>query len=372
MFTKNKINLTHFDKKTFINEIVSLGEKPFRAKQIWSWIYHHGIKNFHNMTNISKQSREILQENFSLDRPEITKNLISIDGTHKILIKFSDNQEVETVFIPEKNRGTLCISSQIGCTLACKFCHTGTQTLVRNLEFHEIVAQVLIAKDLINDWRNKQNDLAQESSMKLHNSITNIVFMGMGEPFFNYDNVAKALKILNDNEGLNFSLRKITISTSGLVPEILRSSKELKTNLAISLHGTNDELRTSIMAINKKYPLSDLLKACKVYNFENPSQKITFEYIMLRNVNDQEKNALELINFIKKYNLNVKINLIPFNPWQGCEYQSSDETAIIKFQNILKKHRLISPIRKTRGQDVLAACGQLKSMSMRKSFREKK
>jgi len=369
MFTKNKNNLTHFDKKTFVNEIVSLNEKPFRANQIWSWIYHHGVKNFHDMTNISKQSRENLEENFSLDRPEITKDLISFDGTHKFLIKFSDNQEVEAVFIPEKNRGTLCISSQIGCTLSCKFCHTGTQTLVRNLESHEIVSQILVAKDLINDWPTTKSSLSTSSDQ--FNSITHIVFMGMGEPFFNYENVAQAIKILSDPEGLNFSLKKITISTSGLVPEILRCSKELKTNLAISLHGTNDELRTSIMAINKKYPLHELFSACKIYNRENPRQKITFEYVMLKNVNDQEKNALELINFIKKYNLNVKINLIPFNPWQGCGYLSSDETVINKFQDILKKHDLISPIRKTRGQDVLAACGQLKSLSQPKSYRDR-
>lgn len=368
MFTKNKKNLTHFDKTTFVNEIVSLNEKPFRASQVWSWIYRHGIKNFHDMTNISKQSREILEKNFSIDRSEITKDLISFDGTRKFLIKFNDNQEVEAVFIPEKNRGTLCISSQIGCTLSCKFCHTGTQTLVRNLESHEIVNQILIAKDLINDWQTSK--LSPATSSDQFNSLTNIVFMGMGEPFFNYDNVAQAIKILSDPEGLNFSLRKITISTSGLVPEILKCSKELKTNLAISLHGTNDELRTSIMAINKKYPLHELFSACKIYNNENPRQKITFEYVMLRNVNDQAKNALELINSIKKYNLNVKINLIPFNPWQGCGYFSSDETVINKFQDILKKHNLIVTTRKTRGQDVLAACGQLKSLSLPKTYRD--
>ncbi len=357
MFAKNKINLTHFDKKTFDNEIISIVEKPFRSRQIWSWIYTHGLKNFQEMSNISKQLRENLEKKFSLNRPEITKELTSFDGTRKWLIRFSDNREVETVFIPEKNRGTLCISSQVGCTLACKFCHTGTQTLVRNLEFHEIVAQILIAKDLLNDWRN--------NSQSKPPILTNIVFMGMGEPFFNYENIAQAIKILSDNDGLNFSSRKITVSTSGLVPEIVRCAKELKTNLAISLHGTNDELRTSIMAINKKYPLNELFLACKFYNQENPRQKITFEYLMLRNVNDQEKNALELIDFIKRYNLNVKINLIPFNPWKGCDYLPSLETDVKKFQDILKKHDLLTTIRKVRGQDVLAACGQLKSESLR-------
>jgi 23S rRNA (adenine2503-C2)-methyltransferase len=357
MFTKNKINLTHFDKKTFDSEIISLVEKPFRSKQIWSWIYSHGLKNFQEMSNISKQLREILEEKFSLNRPQITKDITSLDGTRKWLVKFSDNREVETVFIPEENRGTLCISSQVGCTLACKFCHTGTQTLVRNLEFHEIVTQILVAKDLLNDWH-------ANSHLKSP-LLTNIVFMGMGEPFFNYENVAQAIKILTDNDGLNFSLRKITISTSGLVPEILRCAKELKTNLAISLHATNDELRTEIMAINKKFPLHDLLSSCRFYNQENPRQKITFEYIMLRNVNDQEKNALEMIDFINKYNLNVKINLIAFNPWDGCQYQPSFETTIKKFQDILRKHDVITTVRKVRGQDVLAACGQLKSTSIR-------
>ena len=305
------------------------------------------------MTNISKERREILSQNFSLNRPEISKDIISLDGTRKWLVKFFDGREVEVVYIPEETRGTLCISSQVGCTLACKFCHTGTQTLVRNLEFHEIIAQILIAKDLIDDW-NKDN-----------RKITNIVFMGMGEPFFNYENVAKAVKILNDSDGLDLSNRKITISTSGLVPEILRCSKELKTNLAISLHATNDALRTDIMAINKKYPLAELLVACKTYNHQNPNQKITFEYVMLKGVNDKEIHAHELVKLIKKFNLNVKINLIPFNPWNGCEYDRTADLEIQKFQRILKNADLISPIRKTRGEDVLAACGQLKSSSER-------
>lgn len=346
-------NLTHLTKDELLVELTALGEKPFRAKQIWNWIYARGVKSFDEMTNISKEMREIFKQNFSLSRPEISKDLISFDGTRKFLVKFPDGREVEAVWIPEETRGTLCISSQVGCTLACKFCHTGTQTLVRNLEFHEIVAQVMLAKDLILDW-DKQN-----------RKLTNLVFMGMGEPFFNYENVAKAVKILNDVDGLDMSARKITISTSGLVPEILRCSKELKTNLAISLHATNDALRTDIMAINKKYPLKDLLSACKTYNRENPNQKITFEYVMLKGVNDKEEHAKELINLIKKFNLNVKINLIPFNPWNGCEYDRTESAQIEKFQKILKNADLISPIRKTRGDDVLAACGQLKSASER-------
>jgi 23S rRNA (adenine2503-C2)-methyltransferase len=350
---KIKKNLTHLTKEEFSQSIVKLGEKAFRASQIWNWIYVRGAKSFDEMSNISKETRQILEQNFSLQRPQVSQDTAALDGTRKFLAKFSDCREVEVVFIPEETRATLCISSQVGCTLACKFCHTGTQTLVRNLEFGEIVAQVLLAKDLIDDW--------QKQSRRL----TNIVFMGMGEPFFNYENVAKAVQILNDADGLDISTRKITISTSGLVPEILRSADELRTHLAISLHATNETLRSSIMAINKKYPLKNLLEACKIYNNKNPNQKITFEYVMLKGVNDQEVHARELINLIKKFNLNAKINLIPFNPWQGCEYDCSSVEQIVAFQKILKNAQLVAPIRKTRGDDVLAACGQLKSASQR-------
>jgi 23S rRNA (adenine2503-C2)-methyltransferase len=345
-------NLTFLSKEALAEELSRIGEKPFRAKQIWNWIYARGVKSFAEMTNVSRETREILEQNFSLARPEISKDITSFDGTRKWLIKFFDGREVETVFIPEETRGTLCISSQVGCTLACKFCHTGTQTWVRNLEAGEIIAQILVAKDLLNDWPQGQQ-------------LTHIVFMGMGEPFFNYENVAQAVKILNDADGLDFSNRRITISTSGLVPEILRCATELKTNLAISLHATNDALRTDIMAINKKYPLAELLNACKTYNQLNPARKITFEYVMLKAVNDQEIHALELIKLVKKFNLNVKMNLIPFNPWNSCGYTCSGLEQIQKFQKILKDAGLISPIRKTRGDDVSAACGQLKSDSER-------
>ncbi|MBM3579922.1 MAG: 23S rRNA (adenine(2503)-C(2))-methyltransferase RlmN [Alphaproteobacteria bacterium] len=340
-------NLLTLNKEDLVEALTRLGEKPFRTKQIWNWIYTRGIFSFAEMTNLSKETRELLQQNFSLELPQISRDFVSLDGTRKFLVKFSDGREVEAVFIPEETRGTLCISSQVGCTLSCKFCHTGTQTWVRNLEAHEIIAQVLLAKKMVG----KQ--------------LTHIVYMGMGEPFFNYDNVAKSVKILNDPEGLALSSRKITISTSGLVPEILRAATELKTNLAISLHATNDALRTEIMAINKKYPLLDLLTACKLYNQKNPQQRITFEYVMLREVNDQEQHAQELIRLIKKFNLNAKINLIPFNQWSGCGFERSTDKQILKFQKILKNAGLISPIRKTRGDDVLAACGQLKSLSQR-------
>lgn len=351
-----KQNLTHLDKKSLTETLINLGEKPFRAKQIWNWIYARGAKSFDEMTNVSKDIRKSLNDNFSISRPEISQDITAADGTRKWLVKFSDCKEVEVVYIPEETRATLCISSQVGCTLACKFCHTGTQTWVRNLEFHEIVAQVLIAKDLISDW--------DQGNRRL----TNIVYMGMGEPLFNYENVAKSVNILKDGDGLDLSLRKITISTSGLVPEILRCAEELKTGLAISLHASNDKLRTDIMAINKKYPLKELLAACNFYNEKNPNQKITFEYVMLKGVNDQELHARELVNLINRSGVNAKVNLIPFNPWDGCEYDRTEIESIETFQNILKKSNIISPIRKTRGDDVLAACGQLKS----KSHREKK
>ena len=347
------INLIGLSKKYLEEKLIEIGEKPFRAKQIWNWIYARGALSFDEMTNISKETRAVLAQHFSISRPEISKDLTSFDGTRKWLVKFTDGKEVEVVFIPEETRGTLCISSQVGFTLACKFCHTGTQTWVRNLEASDIISQILIAKDLIKDWdRNNRR-------------LTNIVFMGMGEPFFNYENVAGTVKILNDTEGLDMSARKTTISTSGLVPEILRCAEELKTNLAISLHATNDELRTDIMAINKKYPLAELMKACQTYNKLNPNQKITFEYVMLRGVNAKEEHARELINLIKRYNLNAKINLIPFNPWLGCDYTNSEQQTILKFQKILKDANLVAPVRKTRGEDVMAACGQLKSASER-------
>lgn len=354
------INLIGLSKESLIEKLVSLGEKPFRAKQIWTWIYGRGSTSFDDMTNISKETREVLTKKFIISRPEISKDLTSFDGTRKWLVKFVDGKEVETVFIPEETRGTLCISSQVGCTLACKFCHTGTQTWVRNLEAGEIISQIMIAKDLLNDWD------------KNNRRLTNIVFMGMGEPFFNYENVATTVKILNDSEGLDMSARKTTISTSGLIPEILRCASELKTNLAISLHATNDKLRTEIMAINKRYPLDELMKSCQTYNKLNQNQVITFEYVMLRGINDKEEHAKELINLIKKYHLKAKINLIPFNPWQGCEYTNSEQLTINNFQKILKAANLVAPVRKTRGEDVMAACGQLKSASQRlkKSLKE--
>ncbi len=350
------MNILNYTKEELTQELANLGLEKFRAKQIWNWIYVKGVSDFSAMSNIKKDLQEKLAGEFDLARPEIDKELVASDGVIKWLIKFGDGNLIEAVYIPEETRGTLCISSQIGCTLACKFCHTGTQTLVRNLEASEIIAQIMVAKDRVKDFNRSMNE------KKL---ITNIVFMGMGEPFFNYENVKKSVQIMTDQDGLDFSNRRVTISTSGLVPEMIKSATELDTMLAVSLHGTNDKLRTEIMAINKRYPLDEVMKACKLHNQENQGTKVTFEYVMLNGVNDHDEHALELVKLIKKYNLNAKINLIPFNPWENCDFIDSGTKKIEQFQAVLKNAGLIAPIRKTRGQDAMAACGQLKSESMR-------
>jgi len=347
---KNLIGLDIEELKALCAEF---GEKPFRAKQLWYWIYNQGVKDFNLMTDLSKSFRETLIANCSLARIDVSKELISFDETRKWLLKLHDNNEIETVYIPEKNRGTLCISSQVGCTLTCKFCHTGTQTLVRNLEPQEIVAQFMHAKDAMNDWP------ASKESRKL----TNIVMMGMGEPLFNYENVAKALKIIMNADGLGLSKRKITLSTSGVVPMMKKCGEELGVNLAVSLHAVNDELRDNIVPLNKKYPISELLDACLNYPALTNRTRITFEYVMLKDVNDSEEHARKLVKIIK--GIPAKINLIPFNPWPGAPYECSSGNQIKKFANILEKAGYTSPVRTPRGQDIFAACGQLKSESKR-------
>ena len=351
-----KTNLIGLSVDELTAEMLKIGEKPFKAKQIWNWIYAAGITDFAAMSNISKTTREKLEENYSIARPAISQDLLSTDGTRKWLIKFSDCREAEMVFIPEEDRGTLCISSQIGCTLTCKFCHTGTQMLVRNLSAGEIVAQLMLARDLLVDWSGEDG-----------RQITSMVFMGMGEPLFNYDQVKKAVEILNDSNGINFSKRKITISTSGVVPEILKFSDQIKTVLAISLHATNDETRSKIMPLNKKYPLKELMKSCEYYVKTNPSGRITFEYVMLAGVNDADEDAANLVRLLKSHKLPALINLIPFNPWAGSEFVCSSRNRIMAFGNIIKKAGYTVTIRKTRGQDVMAACGQLKSASKREN-----
>ena len=312
------------------------------------------------MSNLAKPLRSLLAEQFVIDRPRVAQALHSKDGTAKWLLKFDDDQEIETVRIPEADRGTLCVSSQVGCTLTCRFCHTGTQRLVRNLSAAEIIGQLMLARDAFGEWPTPDDGSRQ---------ITNIVLMGMGEPLYNYDNVAKALRIIMDPEGLMFSKRRITLSTSGVVPELKRCGEELNVNLAISLHAVNDELRSEIMPINNKYPLAELLEACRNYPGISNARRITFEYVMLDGVNDSDQDARALVKLLRP--IPSKVNLIPFNPWQGSPYRCSKPLRIAAFQDILANAGLSAPVRTTRGQDIMAACGQLKSASQRLSRAER-
>ena len=333
--------------------IVALGEPAFRARQLWHWIYHRGATDFAAMTSLAKAFRVRLADHFDLSRPQITTAQKSTDGTAKWLLRFDDAQEVECVHIPESDRGTLCLSSQVGCTLTCRFCHTGTQRLVRNLSAREIVSQVMVARDQLGEW----------PSPKEGRQITNLVMMGMGEPLYNFENVAKALKIVMDGEGLAISKRKITLSTAGVVPMMERCGRELGVNLAVSLHAVTDELRDEIVPLNRKYPLRDLLAACRAYPGVHNARRITFEYVMLKGVNDRPADAHELISLLK--DIPAKVNLIPFNPWPGSAFECSSGNAIKRFSDILFDAGLSAPVRSPRGQDILAACGQLKSASRR-------
>ncbi|MBN8828376.1 MAG: 23S rRNA (adenine(2503)-C(2))-methyltransferase RlmN [Sphingobacteriia bacterium] len=336
-------------------EMENIGEKAFRANQLFHWLYNKGVKSFHEMRNISKDLIEKLENTYTIEKPLIKKDLTSFDGTRKWLIEYQDKQEAETVYIPETDRGTLCISSQVGCTLTCKFCHTGTQKLVRNLTSYDIVAQVMTARDQMEQWPSTQEPRL----------LSNIVMMGMGEPLFNFENVSKALKIIMDNEGIAISRKKITLSTSGVVPLIEQCGKDLGVNLAISLHAVNDKLRDEIVPLNKKYPIKELLTACRKYPEVSNTKKITFEYVMLDGVNDSDMDAKELLRLIK--GIPSKVNLIPFNPWPGSIYKCSPWTRIQKFAEIIEEAGYISPVRTPRGRDILAACGQLRSESVKKS-----
>jgi 23S rRNA (adenine2503-C2)-methyltransferase len=329
--------------------------KPFRAKQIYHWIYQRGVQNFDDMANVPKDLREKLSGAFSLDRPKIARHQKSADGTEKWLLEMSDKQLVEAVFIPEAERGTLCVSSQVGCTLTCKFCHTGTQPLVRNLGPAEMLHQIMYTRDSLGEWPSNAPPQGRD--------FTNIVLMGMGEPLYNYENVAKAMTICMDPDGLAVSKRRITLSTSGVVPMIERCGQELGIRLAISLHAPNDELRSSIMPINNKYPLEQLMEACRTYPGVTSSHRITFEYVMLKGVNDSPAEARALVKLLD--GIHAKVNLIPFNPWPGSEYECSSGSTIEDFAYIILKAGIPAPIRRTRGQDILAACGQLRSDSVR-------
>ena len=350
---KNQENIIGLSREEIGDRFLSLGLQKFRGGQVWHWLYHKGATSFEEMTTLSKKVRVQLGQTFSIKRPTVSEKQTSIDGTIKWLLEFEDGAKAETVFIPEEDRGTLCISSQVGCTLNCSFCHTGTQKLVRNLSSSELVGQILIAFDELSAW----------PSAQIGRPLTNIVLMGMGEPLYNLDNVIKALKIIMDNEGISISKRRITLSTSGIVPEFSRCGLETDVNLAISLHAVTDDVRDILVPINKKYPIKDLLNACREYPGVSNSRRITFEYVMLKGINDSASDARALIKLME--GIPAKINLIPFNPWPGSPYECSEKNQIEEFAKIVLKAGYPSPVRTPRGDDILAACGQLKSASVK-------
>ena len=329
-----------------------------RVGQIWQWIYEKGVRDFSKMTNLAKLYREALEKKFLISVPEIISKNISQDGTRKYLMRIDGGHEIETVYIPEENRGTLCISSQVGCTLTCSFCHTGTQRLVRNLTSSEIIGQILVARDDLGEWPN------QEAPKPKPRLLSNVVLMGMGEPLYNFDNVRDAMKIAMDPEGVALSRRRITLSTSGVVPEIAKTAEEIGCQLAISFHATTDEVRDKLVPINKKWNISKLLETLKNYPKVSNSERITFEYVMLKNVNDSDEDAHRLVKLIK--GIPAKINLIPFNEWPGSPFERSDWKQIKSFSDIIYRAGYASPIRTPRGEDIMAACGQLKSATEKK------
>jgi 23S rRNA (adenine2503-C2)-methyltransferase len=341
-----------------------------RTAQLYSWLYVRGVPTFDAMTDVAKELRAELSERYTLARPEIVSEQVSVDGTRKWLLRLPSQgrdgagPEIETVYIPEAARGTLCISSQVGCTLNCTFCHTGTQRLVRNLTAQEIVGQILLARDRIGDWGSPKPPEAEGAEPTGDGrKITNIVLMGMGEPLYNFDNVKAAMALAADGEALSVSKRRITLSTSGIVPEIARWGEETGTSLAISLHAVRDELRDELVPINRKYPIAQLLEACRNYPTLSNARRITFEYVMLKGVNDSLAEARELVRLLA--GIPAKINLIPFNPWPGAPYECSDWEQIERFAEVVNKAGYASPVRTPRGRDIQAACGQLKSASVK-------
>lgn len=375
----SKTNLIGHSLDDLTALMVRLEQPKFRAKQLYGWIYNKGVTDFDQMHNISKPLQHILNQDFSLSRPEIAVDQLAMDGTRKFLLNLDAHAAAEMVYIPEENRGTLCISSQVGCSLTCLFCHTGTQKLVRNLTAGEIVAQLMLAKDRLGDWGdqqgkqqgNPQNDMDEnddESGFVRNRQITNIVFMGMGEPLYNTDEVIAAIKLFTDGNGLSLTKRRVTVSTSGVVPEIHKLGAETSAPLAVSLHAVNDELRDQLVPINRKYKLDQLMDSLRDYPSLSNARRITFEYIMLSGVNDSDQQAKALARLIA--GIPAKINLIPFNPWPGSNYEPSPLERQEAFLAILRKAGYTATLRKTRGQDILAACGQLKSESMRISKRQ--
>jgi 23S rRNA (adenine2503-C2)-methyltransferase len=354
-FAGNQPSLVGLSRKELEAALASISLPAFRAKQVWHWLYHQGVSDFERMTNLSKEVRQKLAEHFSIARPKLHTSLLSTDKTRKWLLEFEDGNKVETVYIPDDDRGSVCISSQVGCTLSCTFCHTGTQKLVRNLTSREIVTQFMVVRDTMGEWPTPTDG---------NRLVSNIVMMGMGEPLFNYENVARALKIVMDHEGISLSKRRITLSTSGVVPMMERCGKELAVNLAVSLHAVNDELRNEIVPINRKWPIAELMQACRNYPAASNARRITFEYVMLKGVNDSLADARELVRLIR--GIPAKVNLIPFNPWPGSPYECSTREQIKAFADIVNDAGYASPVRTPRGRDILAACGQLKTESERK------
>ena len=350
-------DLVGLSREALAAELAAIGEKPFRAKQIWHWIYHQGVTDFSAMSSIARPLQERLAEKFVVGRPSVAADQLSEDETRKFLFRFRDGQEAETVYIPDRHedRGAVCISSQVGCTLSCKFCHTGTQTLVRNLGAAEIVGQFMAARDAYGEWPSPKGETPR--------LLSTIVLMGMGEPLYNYTNVATAMRIVMDGEGIGLSRRRITLSTSGVVPMMDRCGAELGVNLAVSLHAVRDDLRDEIVPLNRKYPIAEVIAACRRYPAASNARRITFEYVMLKGVNDSEADARELVRLIS--GIPAKVNLIPFNPWPGSAFETSTRSVIDRFSRIIMDAGFSAPVRSPRGRDILAACGQLKTASER-------
>jgi 23S rRNA (adenine2503-C2)-methyltransferase len=357
------LNIVGLTRDQLREALIGVGVKEkqaeMRVNQVWQWLYHWGVRDFDVMTNLSKDFRTTLAENFKIELPEVVTKDVSTDGTRKYLVRIAGGHEVEVVYIPETDRGTLCVSSQVGCTLTCSFCHTGTQKLVRNLTAGEIIGQVMLARDDLNEWP----EVGQGTGENGPRLVSNIVLMGMGEPLYNFENVRDAMKIAMDPEGIQLSRRRITLSTSGVVPEIARTAEEIGCQLAISFHGTTDEIRDKLVPINKKWNIEKLVAALAAYPRVSNSERITFEYVMLKDVNDSDEDAHRLLKLIK--GIPAKINLIPFNEWPGAPYQRSDADRIKAFAHIIYEAGYASPIRKPRGEDIMAACGQLKSATER-------
>ncbi|GFE64464.1 23S rRNA (adenine(2503)-C(2))-methyltransferase RlmN [Litoreibacter roseus] len=356
---RNLVGLTRDQlRETLIEAGTPDKQAKMRVGQIWQWIYQKGVRDFDQMTNLAKDYRALLSERFTISLPEVVSKQVSDDGTRKYLVRIAGGHEVEVVYIPEEGRGTLCISSQVGCTLTCSFCHTGTQKLVRNLTSGEIIGQVMLARDDLGEWPEPGRNPKDETRL-----LSNIVLMGMGEPLYNFENVRDAMKIAMDPEGISLSRRRITLSTSGVVPEIARTAEEIGCLLAVSFHATTDDVRNRLVPINKRWNIEELLGALRAYPKLSNSERITFEYVMLKDVNDSDEDARRLVKLIK--GIPAKINLIPFNEWPGAPYQRSDWKRIKAFADIIYKAGYASPIRTPRGEDIMAACGQLKSATER-------